>query len=25
VTGKELTIEPFLSYLDKKYSDLYGY
>ena len=25
VTGKELTIEPFLSYLDKKYSNLYGY
>jgi len=25
VTGEKLTIEPFLSYLDKKYSNLYGY
>ena len=25
VTGLELTVEPFLSYLDDKYSKLYGY
>jgi len=24
-TGEELTIEPFLRYLDEKYSELYGY
>lgn len=25
ITGRELTVEPFLSYLDDKYSRLYGY
>ena len=25
ITGRELTVEPFLSYLDDKYSKLYGY
>jgi carboxypeptidase Taq len=25
ITGGELTVEPFLSYLDDKYSKLYGY
>jgi carboxypeptidase Taq len=25
VTGEKLTVKPFLSYLDKKYSKIYGY
>jgi len=25
ITGSELTIEPFMDYLDEKYSKLYGY
>jgi carboxypeptidase Taq len=25
ITGDELRIEPFLTYLDEKYSKLYGY
>jgi len=25
ITGKDLTVKPFINYLEEKYSKLYGY
>jgi carboxypeptidase Taq len=25
ITGKNITVDPYLSYLNKKYSELYGF